>query len=144
MTPYEYVKKCVNVKIAPSKVNGVGVFALRDIEIGEEVFTNWEGESGEYYLTENELSSLDIGVKSHLLDMFQAVNIDNKLSYIICLNKNCHWIFKTPLHWVNSCMWDEIPNFDKESMLVTKKILSGQELFTKYGKYNRFIKTNII
>jgi len=41
-------------------------------------------------------------------------------------------------------MENETPNFDKETMLSTKKILSGEELFTKYGKYNKFIRTNII
>ena len=35
-------------------------------------------------------------------------------------------------------------HFDKETMLVTKRILSGEELFTKYGKYNKFIRTKII
>ena len=36
MTPYEYVKNHVNVKLSPSKIHGVGIFAIRDIEENEE------------------------------------------------------------------------------------------------------------
>jgi hypothetical protein len=43
MTPYEYIKKCVNVKLSPSSMHGVGVFAMRDIEVDEEIFINWYG-----------------------------------------------------------------------------------------------------
>ena len=45
MTPYEYIKNYVNVKISPSSIHGVGVFAMRDIEVGEDIFVNWEEES---------------------------------------------------------------------------------------------------
>lgn len=144
MTPFEYVKKYVNVKLAPSKIHGVGIFALRDIEIGEKLFVEWPYESIEYFLSPNEFSDLDENVQSHLYDMFEFKNNDDEWKMKIILEKNCYWIFKTPLHWVNSCMWNQTPNFDKETMIVTKKILSGEELFTKYGKYDKFIRTNII
>ena len=37
MTVFEYIKNHVNVKLAPSNISGVGVFALRDIKKGEEL-----------------------------------------------------------------------------------------------------------
>ena len=61
MKAYEYIKNYVNVKISPSTIQGVGVFALRDIEKGEDLFVNWTGETGLYQLTESELNSLDYG-----------------------------------------------------------------------------------
>jgi hypothetical protein len=144
MTPFEYLKKHVNTKLAPSKVHGVGIVALRDLEIGESVFTNWEGESGVYYLTEDELNSLDDNLKSHVLDMFEFEKVDDKWMLSINLNKNCHWIFKTPLHWVNSCHYNETPNFDKTTLTTMKKIKVGDELYTRYGKYVKFKSINII
>jgi hypothetical protein len=144
MTLYAYLKNHVNTKLAPSKVHGVGIVAMRDLEIGESVFTNWEGESGVYYLTEDELNSLDVNVKSHLLDMFEFVKVDDIWLMQIHLNKNCHWIFKDPIHWVNSCLYNESPNFDRLTLKVLKKIKSGEELYTKYGKYKKFKSFNII
>ena len=144
MTPYEYIKNHINVKLAPSKIHGVGVFALRNIEIGEKLFVEWSEDSIEYFLTHNEFYTLDENVQNHLYDMFEFEKTNDGWKMKIILNKNCHWIFKTPLHWVNSCMRNETPNFNKETMLVTKRILAGEELFTKYGKYDKIIRTNII
>ena len=144
MTPIEYVQNHVNVKIAQSKIQGVGVFALRDIEIGELLFVPWPNESMEYFLNRSDFSNLNENIQNHLYDMFEFEKTNDGWKMKIILNKNCYWIFKTPLHWVNSCMQNEAPNFDKETMLVTKRILSGEELFTKYGKYNKFVRTNII
>lgn len=144
MTPYEYIKNHVNVKLAPSKIHGVGIFALKTIEVGEKLFVEWPVESIECFLTHNEFYTLDKNVQNHLYDMFEFEKTNDEWKMKIVLEKNCHWIFKTPLHWVNSCMWNETPNFDKETMVVTKRILIGEELFTKYGKYDKFIRTNII
>lgn len=144
MTPYEYVKNHVNVKISPSTIQGVGVFALRDIEKGEELFVNWTGETGLYHLTESELNSLDYNVKIHLYDMFEYYKIGEDWHFTIFLEKNCHWIFKTPLHWVNSCSWNEEPNIDRDLLITKKTIYSGNELFTKYGKYEKIRKLRTI
>ena len=70
MTAYEYIKNCVNTKLEPSRIEGVGVFALRDIQKDEELFKLWEGESGEHILSNEELNTLDDSVKLHLLNMY--------------------------------------------------------------------------
>lgn len=144
MTAYEYIMHYVNVKLDASKVHGVGVFALRNIEEGEELFKEWEGESGEYTLTEEELNSLDSNIKEHLFNMYGYKQIDGQYQMFVILNKGCHWIFKTPLHWVNSCGWDETPNIDKETLITKKFIRKGEEILAKYGKYNKFKRTNTI
>lgn len=138
MSAYEYIKNHVNVKLCASKIHGVGVFALRDIDETEKLFVEWEGISGEYTLTNNELESLDEDVRIHLFDMYGYKEINGIFQMSVFLNKGCHWIFKTPLHWVNSCAFDEIPNINAESLTTNTKIKKGQELFTKYGKYNKF------
>ena len=40
MTAYEYINQYVNVKLKPSIIQGVGVFALRDILKDEELFNS--------------------------------------------------------------------------------------------------------
>jgi hypothetical protein len=144
MTAYEYIKNHINVKLQPSLINGVGVFALRDIQENEELFKLWEGESGEYTLSDEQLNTLDTDVKIHLLNMYGYKEIDGKYTMFIILNKDCHWIFKTPFHWVNSCGYNGEPNINKETLRTTRFIKKGEELLLNYGKYGKFKKTNII
>jgi len=144
VTAYEYIQAYVNTKLEPSKINGVGVFALRDIQHKEELFNLWEGESGEYTLTDNELNSLDNNVKEHLLNMYGYKKIDNKYTMFVILNKDCHWIFKTPLHWVNSCSFNETPNIDRETLEANRNIKKGEEILLKYGKYDKFKRSKTI
>jgi hypothetical protein len=144
MTAYEYIKNHINIKLQPSLINGVGVFALRDIQKDEELFKLWEGESGEYTLTDDELNSLDESVKEHLLNMYGYKQIDGKYTMFVILNKDCHWIYKTPLHWVNSCGFDETPNIDRDTLRTKNFIKKGEEILLKYGKYNKFKRTRTI
>lgn len=144
MTVFEYIKNHVNVKLTPSKIHGVGVFALRDIELGEQLFVKWNDKSDSYFLNQDDFFKLEESVRNHLYDMFEFEEQDGIWKMKIMLENDCHWIFKTPLHWVNSCSWNEVPNIDKETMTTTKKIKKGEELLTQYGKYEKFIKNNVI
>ena len=144
MTTYEYIKNCVNTKLESSIIQGVGVFALRDIEKNEEVFKLWKGESGEYTLTNNELESLPYSVKTHLLNMYGYKQIGESYTIFVILNTDCHWIFKTPLHWVNSCGFNENPNIDRETLRANRFIKQGEEILLKYGKYDKFKRNKTI
>jgi hypothetical protein len=76
--------------------------------------------------------------------MYGYKEIDGKYTMFIILNKDCHWIFKTPFHWVNSCGYNGEPNINKETLRTTRFIKKGEELLLNYGKYGKFKKTNII
>jgi len=54
----------INVKteLKASDLDGIGVFAIRDIAEGEELFPVWEGVTGAYVLTKEDLSKLPIEV----------------------------------------------------------------------------------
>lgn len=138
LTAYQYIKDHVNVKIAPSKIHGVGVFAIRDIDENEILFTNWENESGIYTISENELNSLEPQVIDHLLDMFVYKKTGEFTNFEVELNKDCYWIYKTPLHWVNSCSYNDEPNFDRKTLKTNREIKCGEELLIKYGKYDKY------
>lgn len=144
MTAFEYIRDYVNTRLEPSIIHGVGVFALRDIRENEELFKPWEGESGEFTLSDQELNSLDPNVKLHLLQMYGYKIIDGSYTMFVTLNTGCHWIFKTPLHWVNSCGWDEMPNLNRDTLRVTNFVIEGKEILIKYGKYDKFKRTKTI
>ena len=144
MTAYEYIRDCVNTKLESSIIQGVGVFALRDIEKNEEVFKLWKGESGEYTLTNNELESLPYSVRTHLLNMYGYKQIGESYTMFVILNTDCHWIFKTPLHWVNSCGFNENSNIDRETLRANRFIKQGEEILLKYGKYDKFKRNKTI
>jgi hypothetical protein len=144
MSVYEYLKNHVNIKLSPSKLHGVGVFAIRDIEENEPIFVNWQGESGPHFITEEELNLLEEEVRLHLHQMFFFEKIDENWLFKIILNKDCHWIYKTPHHWVNSCAQNEEPNVNLTLLKAVRKIKRGEELLTKYGKYDKFKRTKTI
>lgn len=144
MTAFEYIRDYVNTRLEPSIIHGVGVFALRNIQENEELFKPWEGESGEFTLSDQELNSLDPNVKSHLLQMYGYKSVDSSYTMFVILNTGCHWIFRTPLHWVNSCGWDETPNLDRDTLRARYFIAKGKEILIKYGKYDKFKRTKTI
>ena len=144
MTAYEYIKNYVNTKLQPSPINGVGVFALRDIQKGEEVFKLWDGKSGEYTISTEELNSFENDIRMHLLNMYGYKKIEDEYKMFVILNKDCHWIFKTPIHWVNSCGHNDTPNVDNNTLKAIRTIKKGEEILFKYGKYDKFKKNNVI
>ena len=58
MNHLDYLVNCIKVDFKPSSVNGIGAFALRDIQVGEEVFPKWEGETKLYMISHSEFESL--------------------------------------------------------------------------------------
>lgn len=144
MEVLEYIKNCVNVKLSSSNIHGIGVFALRDIPEGEIIFKPWTGETGLYSLSENEINMLDENIKKHVMEMFEFKKINNVWGLYGILNKDCHWIFRTPYHWVNSCGWNELPNVDKETLISLRRIKSGEEILFKYGKYEKYVRSRTI
>ena len=137
MTPFEYIRDNVNIKVAPSRLHGVGIFALRDILPGENLFNVWEDKTGWYTLTQEELDSLDTKTREHVYDMFQFGEVDGVWKFNLYLEQDCYWIFKSPTHWINSCSYDSNPNIDIERLVSLSYIKAGEELLTKYGKYQK-------
>lgn len=137
MTPFCYIQNCVNVKLAPSTISGVGVFALRNILKGETLFQPWQGATGSYPILQSELDSLPSNIRNHVYDMFQFKKEDSEWVFKVDLTHGCFWIFNSPTHWINSCSWNEEPNVDLGSNQSIKNISSGKEILTKYGKYQR-------
>ena len=70
MTPFEYISNKVYTKLKPSKIQGIGVFAVKDIPMNTNPFEPWDGDTGLYPISEIELLSLPNELYSHIKDIF--------------------------------------------------------------------------
>jgi len=64
-----HLSKNIKTKMGVSFVDGVGVFAIRDINVGEDVFPIWKGDSFMYIIPNERLSDIPNEVLK-LLDMY--------------------------------------------------------------------------
>lgn len=143
MTAISYIQQKVLVKLKPSKVSGVGVFALRDIPTSTFLFDIWEGETGFYPIPEEELKLLPRELYLHIKDIFlYGPNFPSDTSTYVYLTKGCHWIYTTPYYFVNSGF--EKANIDKDTMKSTRLIRAGEEILSNYGRYERFPKKKLL
>lgn len=143
MTPFEYISTHVYVKLKPSKVQGVGVFAIRDIPSGIDPFAIWEGASGTYSIEEDLLILLPKEVYSHVKDMFTySPNFPEDTNTYVRLVNGFHWIYQNPYYFINSGF--SKANVDKDTLLTTRHIRKGEELLSNYGRYERFSKKELI
>lgn len=143
MTPFEYISTRVYTKLQPSRVQGVGVFALKDIPENINPFEIWDGDSGLYSITEDELKTLPQEIYLHIKDMFTySPHFPYDTNTYVKLINGFHWIYQNPYYFVNSGF--EKANIDKDTLLTTRKIRKGEELLSNYGRYERFPSKELI
>lgn len=66
---FDHLITNIKTKLAPSPIHGIGVFAIKDISKGEQVFPVWDGETGIYLLPNKKFEDLPKEVKE-LLNMY--------------------------------------------------------------------------
>lgn len=143
MDAYDYIKNHVFVKIKPSKIHGVGVFALKDIPKDTYLFHVWGGHSGYYPIEESKLQTLPKELYSHIKDIFlYSPEFPSDTKTYVQLTNGCHWIYITPYYFVNSSI-DKF-NMDKNSFKTTRDIKRDEEILSNYGRYERLQKENLI
>lgn len=143
MTPFSYIANKVFVKLKPSKISGVGVFAIRDIPTSTFLFEEWQGETGCYPIKEEELKTLPPELYSHIKDIFlYSPDFPSDTDTYVTLTKGCHWIYTSPYYFVNSGFTKA--NMDKDTLLSTRNIREGEELLSNYGRYERFPKKSLL
>ena len=143
MDELSYISNHVFVKLKPSRVQGVGVFALREIPAGVELFKPWTGPTGVYSISEEFLKSLPKELYSHIKDIFlYATNFPVDTNTYVTLTNGCHWIYTTPYYFVNSDI--KKFNIDKDTLTTVRKIKIGEEILSNYGRYERLPKQELI
>jgi hypothetical protein len=118
----------IKTKIAVSNIHGVGVFSITDIRKGEQVFPNWEWESGIYVIPNNRLKELPDGVLE-LLDMY-FINKDCGYK-IIRLFKGLNFISNT-YSYCNSAYKTEYTQNISDDGIALRDIQAGEEILEWY------------
>jgi hypothetical protein len=157
MTAYDYLKNHVVSILKPSRISGVGFFAIRNIEEGESIFYPWGGESEIYYITHSELFTLPDELKKTIYETF-----DNRIYYIdkdgvskkvekeygklfFPLEKGCHWVYTYPKLFINSGLHNSnVDTINNIIPIATKNIKKGEELLANYGSNFKITPKNFI
>ena len=138
MNPYSYLKDNVMCCLKPSRIHGVGVFALRDIKKGESLFKVWEYDTATYCITDEQFLTLSPKLQEQMNHMLGyqigTPTVEGKVFFR--LYQNCHWIYTSPVYFVNS--GGETANIDEEREVALRDIEEGEELLGMYGRYKRY------
>ena len=145
MSPFEYIKNCLFVKLKPSKISGIGVFAIKDIPNDIFLFENWTGDTKYYPITQEELTQLDYEVARHIKEIFiYSSDFPQDTNIYVKLTSGCHWIYTNPYYFINSGVYEKKSNVDKDTMKSLRAIKKGEELLSNYPRYEKLDKTNLI
>ena len=125
-----HIANNIKTKIGISSIDGVGVFAIRDIKQYEEVFPLWNYESGIYLIPNDRLSEIPKEVVE-LLDMYF---INEECGYkVIRLFKGFNFTF----HGFSYCnsAWPDGNNVNMTNDgIAMRDIKAGEEILEWYNE----------
>lgn len=118
----------IKTKIGVSKIHGVGVFAIKDIKEGEQIFPVWEYDTGVYFIPNDRLNEIPLEV----LNLIHMYFINEECGYkIIRLFKGLNFLFNG-FSYCNSTY----PNRENINMdingIALKDIKAGDEILEWY------------
>lgn len=123
ITPYDFLKNGVMTRIRPSKVHGIGVFAIRNIKKGEIVFPCWWGKTGIYDISKSEFDSFS----DELQDLIKALRGH---THTVKLFNGCAYGFTN--HYCNTQFENGTVDCITREALVD--IAIHDEVFSNYGE----------
>ena len=131
MNVLEYISNSIKSCAKPSKIHGIGLFALTDIEKGEEVFPKWEGKTGWYSVKLKLAKKLPEDVLFYILRSFASDIIDDNSNVRFMLTKDCNFLFSNPIAFVNTK--GILGNIDSLTGLAIRNIKKGEEILGTYS-----------
>ena len=118
----------VKTEIGVSSIDGVGVFAIRDIKKGEQVFPIWEFESGMYIIPNDRMNEIPNEVQKLLHKYF----INGECGYkIIRLFKGFNFLFHGFSYCNSAYKTDYVENIDNNGFALMD-IKAGDEILEWY------------
>jgi hypothetical protein len=118
----------IKTKIGVSDIDGVGVFAIRDIKKGEDVFPIWEYDSGIYLIPNDRLNEIPSEV-FELLDMYF---INEECGYkVIRLFKGFNFTFHG-FSYCNSAYQTKYTKNISDDGIALMDIKAGEEILESY------------
>jgi hypothetical protein len=136
MNPFIYLHEHLKTDIAPSPIHGIGTFALRDLNVGEDVFIKWYGETNSYIISEGEFDTLPESSKFLILKSYENTN-EHPFIWFRLFNDS-YFNLSNPWAYVNTKETDG--NVDSVTKKVKKPIKQGEELFGTYNLKNTILK----
>ncbi len=125
---FNHLVNNIKTDIRPSKIEGVGVFAIRDIKEGEQLFTKWQGETGIYIIPNELLSEIQTEVVDLLYryfinyeDDYKLIRLFNGLDFVSNSLSYCNSAYPTP----------ENQNIDSKGFAL-RDIKAGEEILEWY------------
>jgi SET domain-containing protein len=123
-----HLSKNIKTKLSVSSIHGIGVFAIRDINKGEQLFTPWEFESGIYIIPNDRMKD----IPSDILELLDMYFINEECGYkIIRLFKGFNFLFHGTSYCNSSWPNKENKNIDINGIAI-KDIKSGDEILEWY------------
>lgn len=123
-----HLQNNIKTKIGISPIDGVGVFAIKDIQKGEDVFPVWEGESAIYLIPNERLKEIPQPVLQ-LLDMYF---INDDCGYkIIRLFRGLNFLFHG-FSFCNSAFNTQIQRNISDGGIALRDIKAGEEILEGY------------
>jgi hypothetical protein len=125
-----HLTNSVKTKIGVSSIDGVGVFAIRDIKEYEEVFPIWNYESGIYLIPNDRLDE----IPNEVVDLLDKYFINDECGYkVIRLFKGFNFTF----HGFSYCnsAWPDTNRVNiTNAGIAMRDIKSGEEILEWYDK----------
>ena len=125
-----HLKNNIKTKIGVSSINGVGVFAIRDIKQYEEVFPIWNYDSGIYLIPNDRL----IEIANEVVDLLDKYFINDECGYkVIRLFNGFNFLF----HGFSYCnsAWPNETNVNiTNDGIAMRDIKAGEEILEWYHK----------
>jgi hypothetical protein len=123
-----HLKHNIKTKVGVSQIHGVGVFAIRDIEKGENVFPIWEWESGIYIIPNNRLEE----IPNEVLELLDMYFINDECGYkIIRLFKGLNFI-SNAYSFCNSAYDTQLVRNITNDGISIRNILKFEEILEMY------------
>jgi hypothetical protein len=136
MDVIEYLQQCIKTDIRPSQIDGIGTFALRDIEVGETLFEVWSGDTRIYTIEKSEFEKLPNHTKKLILKGY--INKPEYPVYWFRLFKDCYWNLANPIMHTNTA--EKNGNFNSVTKKVIKPIKAGEEILGTYNLNDTILK----
>ena len=125
---FDHLISNIKTKLAPSSIHGIGVFAIRDIKKGEQVFSVWDGETGVYLIPNEKLKQLPDGVQ----DLLNMYFINEECGYkVFRLFKGLNFISHNISYCNSAYPNEENVNITTDGV-ATRDIIEGEEILEWY------------
>jgi hypothetical protein len=124
----QHLKDNIKTQIGVSNIDGVGVFAIKDIKKDEQVFPIWQGKTGIYVIPNNELNE----IPSEVLKLLEKYFINDECGFkIIRLFNGMNFLFHGTSFCNSAYPSKENTNIDINGIAL-RNIMAGEEILEWY------------